>query len=120
MIGLVEISVEDILKSYTLLMRDTDTSERDKRFESRVRHLKNIIDNSAGQHKKLFDMFSKSKKNRVCYYTQVHCILEELVYASKLSVTRTMLVRIEMACLIQDILRHYNEIKGVKYEKSNI
>ena len=112
MIGLVEISVDDIIKSYTSLMRDEETSEREKKFESRVRHLKNIIDNSTGQHKKLFDMFSSTKKNGSDYYTRVHCILEELVYASKLSVTRTMLVRIEMACLIQDILRHYKEIKG--------
>ena len=29
-----------------------------------------------------------------------------------------MLVRVEMASLIQDILRQYNEIEGVKHEKS--
>jgi site-specific recombinase len=115
MIGLVEISVDDILKAYTLLIKDVELNSTQNQFKKRVDHLRDIIENSAGRKRKVFNIL----KNDTATYTKVHTLLEELVYASKLSVSNTMLVRVEMASLIQDILRHYNEIEGVKHEEAN-
>lgn len=116
MIGLVEISVTDIVKAYQMLMKEVDVNKSShNQFKKRVDHLRDIIENSAGRKKRLFNIL----KNDTATYNKVHTLLEELVYASKLSVSNTMLVRIEMASLIQDILRQYNEIEGEKHEKAN-
>lgn len=115
MIGLVEISVSDIVKAYQLLMKEIDVNKSHNQFKKRVDHLRDIIENSAGRKKRLFSIL----KNNTATYNKVHTLLEELVYASKLSVSNTMLVRVEMASLIQDILRQYNEIEGVKHEKAD-
>lgn len=105
MIGLVEIRVNNIVKAYKLLMEDEELKNTQGQFEKRVDHLRDIIEHNAGRKKSNF--FRHSKEN----YIKVNTLLEELVYASKLSATKTMLVRVEMASLIQDILRHYDELE---------
>lgn len=93
MYGLVEVDIEIIRKAYRFLVNDPSLS--------------------GGQtDKKLFKNVKEALSDKRCIFTKDQLeslaeILSEIVYASYLSQNGNMLIKIEIAGIIQDIIEFY-------------
>lgn len=93
MIGFVEVEITSIKKAYSLLKNDIN-KQSTPRIDSKIKNLSSIINQDAGKNR----LFSHKEK------LKVKALLHELVYSSYVSTSDIMLLRIEVASLIQDII----------------
>ncbi len=100
MIGFVEVKVDLIRRAYTHLEKD-DESSRLNQYPSlmnRVNDMSDIINHGRGKKSGYFKKEDKMKLKK---------ILRETAYASFVTESDTMLIRIEMASILQDIINIY-------------
>lgn len=106
MIGFVEVKVDLIRRAYTYLEKDEEDSSskinRHPLLASRVEAMSDIINNGRGRRNKYFKKEEKMKLQK---------ILRETAYASFATESDTMLIRIEMASILQDIIKIYETSK---------
>jgi len=100
MIGFVEVEIDRIKKAYNYIKHDIDNPSPPE-MEKKIKRLSAIINNDGG--KRLF-----SQKEKV----KVTMLLHELVYSSLVTTANHMLLRIEVASLIQDIISLHDENEG--------
>lgn len=94
MYGLVEVSVTVIRKAYRFLKSDPSLNPEEN------------------AEKKPFKNVKEALKDNKCIFTKEQLealteILSEIVYASYISTSETMLIKIEIAGIIQDIIEFY-------------
>ena len=105
MIGFVEVEISKIKKAYGLLKNDLK-NQSSPSIDSKIKNLSSIINHDAGKNR----LFSHKEK------LKVKALLHELVYSSYVSNSSVMLLRIEVASLIQDIISlHEDHIKDVEW-----
>lgn len=97
MIGFVEVEIEKIKLAYNYLRSESSTPTTPA-LNKKIKKLSQIIDNDRGAK-----LFSKKEKLRV------KLLLHELVYSSLVTTSDKMLLRIEVASLIQDIINLYDD-----------
>ena len=93
MIGFVEVDIKKIKKAYGIIKHSMD-EPTPQSVDIRVERLQNALSRER-RNKNMF-----TKKERI----KVKDLLKELVYASCVSSSKIMLLRIEVASLIQDII----------------
>lgn len=99
MIGFVEVDIKHIKKAYNYLKTyDNNDIKKDEELSNKIDNLSNIISSNEGTNKKIF----QKKENK-----EVKDILEELVYSSFISYSNYIILRTELASLIQDIIYLY-------------
>lgn len=102
MIGMVSVSTESVRLAYRYLEDDDDCKgdalSKNKNLKIRMEAITDIINASRGKRK---GCFSKSDKVKLLK------LLKEVAYASYASSDGTLLLRIEMANIIQDIIKFY-------------
>lgn len=99
MYGLVEVNVEVIRKAYRFLQSDDSISE-------------------LSSDKKPFQNVKQALSDKKCIFTKEQLvvlseILSEIVYASHISTSNHMLIKIEIAGIIQDIIEFYEVTEQV-------
>lgn len=104
MIGFVEVEIDKIRLAYNYLRRDEDTPTSPA-LDKKIKKLSQIINHDRGAR-----LFSKRERLRV------KMLLHELVYSSLVTTSDKMLLRIEVASLIQDIINLYEESRLIKHE----
>lgn len=102
MIGFVEVEIDRIKKAYNYIKQDIDKPTPPE-MEKKLKKLSAIINNDSGRR-----LFSQKEKLRV------KMLLHELVYSSLVTTANHMLLRIEVASLIQDIISLYEDNEGRK------
>lgn len=100
MIGFVEVEISNIKKAYSLIKNDIK-NESSPSIDYKIKNLSSIINNDAGKRK----IFSRKEK------LKVKALLHELVYSSYVSTSERMLLRVEVASLIQDIISLHEDNK---------
>jgi len=93
MIGFVEVEISKIKQAYSLLKNDMD-NQSSPSIDEKIKKLSMILNNDSGKHR----LFSHKEK------LKVKALLHELVYSSYVSTSKKMLLRVEVASLIQDII----------------
>lgn len=103
MIGFVDVKVDMIKRAYKLLEEDDEIAEiainSNRKFSKRIRSMGDIINASKGKH----TYFNKSDK------IKLKRLLEEVAYASYATENTSMFIRIEMASIILDIIKIYED-----------
>lgn len=102
MIGFVEVEIDRIKTAYNYIKKDIDNPSSPE-MEQKLKKLSAIINNDSG--KRLFSHKEKLK---------VKMLLHELVYSSLVTTANHMLLRIEVASLIQDIISLHESKKENK------
>lgn len=104
MIGFVDVKVDMIKRAYKLLEEDDEIAEiainSNKKFSKRIRSMGDIVNASMGKQR----YFNKSDK------IKLKRLLEEVAYASYATENTSMFIRIEMASIILDIIKIYEEV----------
>lgn len=108
MYGLVEVKVSIVRKAYRFLKNDKrlsdDEDEGNKSsFLSKIKGLMRPVNEKAKTYNKEDEIYSIEQKR------QIREILAEIVYASYISTSEHMMVKIEIASIIQDIIDLYSE-----------
>lgn len=103
MIGFVEVSVDLIKQAYQYLENDSEIVDenlkRNKLLSHRLSIMNDIMNTSRGKRSGMnFRNDEKVKLKR---------LLQEVAYASFATKNSTMLIRIEMASIILDIIKIY-------------
>jgi len=94
MIGFVEVEISSIKKAYSLI-KDDINNQSSPSIDDKIKNLSRIINNDAGKKQRMFSHKEKLK---------VKALLHELVYSSYVSTSERMLLRVEVASLIQYII----------------
>lgn len=109
MIGFVDVKVSMIKRAYQHLENDVDIAEvainSNKKFSNRVRDMSEIMNTSKGKNNSYFKKTDKVRLKR---------LLEEVAYASYATDSDSMFIRIEMASIILDIIKIYEDIQRDK------
>lgn len=98
MIGFVEVEISKIKEAYGFLKSDIENQSSES-IDKKIKNLSRIINTDSGCNK----LFSHKEK------LKVKALLHELVYSSYVSTSDRMLLRIEVASLIQDIITLHND-----------
>lgn len=105
MIGFVDVKVDLIKKAYQLLEQDEELASFDMKSNAllmhRVETISDIINTSRGRRRKGY--FKKEDK------LKLRKLLREVAYASYATESESMLIRIEMASIILDIVKIYEK-----------
>lgn len=99
MIGFVEVDIEKIKKAYNLIKNDDDSEVSSHVNHKKLRRVTDIVNES----KRGPSIFSRKE------HIKVKKLLQELVYSSFISSSEYMILRVEVASLIQDIVYHYGD-----------
>lgn len=110
MIGFVEVDIEQIKKAYNLIKNDDDFDVNAHVSGNKIRRITDIVNADAGRS----SIFSRKER------LKVKKLLQELVYSSFISTSDYMILRVEVASLIQDIVFHYeNEATQPNNDEEN-
>lgn len=99
MIGFVEVDIDKIKKAYNLIKNSDDDDVTTHVNSKKLRRISDIV-NDTERGSSIF-----SRKEQI----KVKKLLQELVYSSFISSSEYMILRVEVASLIQDIVYHYGE-----------
>jgi len=106
MIGFVEVKVDLIREAYQNLEKHKEHNDSDWEkyplLSNRINTISEIMENSRGKKKRKYFHREDHEKLRK--------LLRETAYASFASEKDTMIIRIEMASIILDIIKIYKEI----------
>lgn len=96
MIGFVEVDIEKIKMAYNLIKNNDDRDVSSHVNRKKLRRVSDIVNDT--ERGSIF-----SRKEEI----KVKKLLQELVYSSFISSSEYMILRVEVASLIQDIVYHY-------------
>ena len=98
MIGFVEVDIKQIKKAYNLIKNNDEYDVNQHLNHHKLKRVTDIV--NAGTKRPIF-----SRKDQL----RIKKLLQELVYSSFISSSDYMILRVEVASLIQDIIYHYND-----------